>query len=247
MMAAPLAEGLRVSRRVAVVGGGSAGVAAARFLKQAGHKPNVFETGASFGVWAEAPTNSVVYKNLRTNLPKQVMQSPDLDFPSALPSYVDGRALGDDISTYAGEVQGRGDLSAREVLDVTPLPGDRWRGKVRNATKAALPTNTTPSSRCNGHYAGALRPRDPGAGAHWVNGERSIVHSLHYHEPATLRRCQIGAESSEAEVRAWDDQLGELRERRSVDLRRSKKMCRPRVGFDKEARDTCCRSGASPR
>ena len=87
MMAAALAEGLRVSRRVAVVGGGSAGVAAARFLKQAGHKPNVFETGSSFGgVWAEAPTNSVVYKNLRTNLPKQVMQSPDLDFPASLPS-----------------------------------------------------------------------------------------------------------------------------------------------------------------
>ena len=87
MMAAALAEGLRVSRRVAVVGGGSAGVAAARFLRQAGHKPNIFETGASFGgVWAERPTNSVVYKNLRTNLPKQVMQSPDLDFPASLPS-----------------------------------------------------------------------------------------------------------------------------------------------------------------
>ena len=96
LMAAALAEGLRVSRRVAVVGGGSAGVAAARFLKQAGHRPNVFETGASFGgVWAERPTNSVVYKNLRTNLPKQVMQPPDLDFPASLPSYVDGRALGD--------------------------------------------------------------------------------------------------------------------------------------------------------
>ena len=87
MMAAALAEGLRVSRRVAVVGGGSAGVAAARFLRQAGHRPNVFETGSSFGgVWAERPTNSVVYKNLRTNLPKQVMQSPDLDFPESLPS-----------------------------------------------------------------------------------------------------------------------------------------------------------------
>ena len=101
MMAAALAEGLRVSRRVAVVGGGSAGVAAARFLKQAGHRPNIFETDASFGgVWAEQPTNNVVYKNLRTNLPKQVMQSPDLDFPESLPSYVDGRALGDYCLLY---------------------------------------------------------------------------------------------------------------------------------------------------
>ena len=104
LMAAALAEGLRVSRRVAVVGGGSAGVAAARFLKQAGHKPNVFETGASFGgVWAERPTNSVVYKNLRTNLPKQVMQSPDLDFEAGLPSYIDKPQLGRDIERYAHE------------------------------------------------------------------------------------------------------------------------------------------------
>ena len=77
----------RTSRRVAVVGGGSAGVIAARFLKRAGHRPEIFEAGTSFGgIWADDPTNDVVYKNLQTNLPTVVMQSPDLDFPPALPS-----------------------------------------------------------------------------------------------------------------------------------------------------------------
>ena len=80
----------RVSRKVAVIGGGSAGVVAARYLKRGGHEPTLFEAGATFGgVWAPAPTNDVVYKSLRTNLPTVVMQSPDLDFAEGLPSYVD--------------------------------------------------------------------------------------------------------------------------------------------------------------
>ena len=162
MMAAALAEGLRVSRRVAVVGGGSAGVAAARFLKQAGHKPNIFETGASFGgVWAEQPTNNVVYKNLRTNLPKQVMQSPDLDFPASLPSYVDGRALGAYISTYAEKFGVEATFGAR-VLDVTPLPDDRWRVTYENATRMRR-GRLRRRRRVQRPLRGAVRPRNPGA------------------------------------------------------------------------------------
>jgi thioredoxin reductase len=181
LMAAALAEGLRVSRRVAVVGGGSAGVAAARFLKQAGHKPNIFETGASFGgVWAEQPTNNVVYKNLRTNLPKQVMQSPDLDFPASLPSYVDGRALGDYISTYAEKFGVQATFGAR-VLDVTPLPGDRWQ--VKYETQQGCSTDEYDAVVvCNGHYEAPYIPEIPGQDE-WLIGDRSIEHSLHYDVP----------------------------------------------------------------
>ena len=178
MMAAALAEGLRVSRRVAVVGGGSAGVAAARFLKQAGHKPNIFETGASFGgVWAERPTNNVVYKNLRTNLPKQVMQSPDLDFPSSLPSYVDGRALGAYISTYAEKFGVEATFGAK-VIDVAPLSDNKWR-VTYETQQGCVEDDYDAVVVCNGHYEAPYIPEIPGQDE-WLNAERSIVHSLHY-------------------------------------------------------------------
>ena len=94
--------GPRCSRRVAVIGGGSAGIVAARLLKRAGHRPELFESGAAFGgVWADAPTNQVVYKGLQTNLPTVVMQSPDLDFAPGLPSYVSKPQLGAYIARYA--------------------------------------------------------------------------------------------------------------------------------------------------
>ena len=50
---------------------------------------------------ADEPTNDVVYKHLKTNLPTVVMQSPDLDFPPNLPSYVSKRQLGAYIADYA--------------------------------------------------------------------------------------------------------------------------------------------------
>ena len=201
LMAAALAEGLRVSRRVAVVGGGSAGVAAARFLKQAGHKPNVFETGASFGgVWADQPTNSVVYKNLRTNLPKQVMQSPDLDFPASLPSYVDGKALGDYISKYAEKFGVQATFGAR-VLDVTPLPDDRWQ--VKYETQQGCATDDYDAVVvCNGHYEAPYIPQIPGQ-EDWLNGERSIVHSLYYDEPSPYENKSVlivGGRSSGVDI-----------------------------------------------
>ena len=94
----------RTSRRVAIIGGGSAGVISARFLKKAGHVPHIFEAGKTFGgVWSTDPTNPVVYKNLKTNLPTVVMQSPDLDFPSGMPSYVTKPQLGAYIESYARE------------------------------------------------------------------------------------------------------------------------------------------------
>lgn len=183
LMAAVVAEGLRVSRRVAVVGGGSAGVTAARMLKQAGHRPNIFETGTSFGgVWASEPTNSVVYKNLRTNLPKQVMQSPDLDFPSSLPSYVDARALGDYIEAYAEKFNVDATFGAR-VLQVTPLPEGRWFIEYETS-KGCATEEYDGVVVCNGHYEAPYAPDIPGQREWLKNGDRSVAHSMVYDEPA---------------------------------------------------------------
>lgn len=187
----------RVSRRVAIIGGGSGGVVAARFLKRAGHKPTVFEAGSAFGgVWADSPTNDVVYKNLQTNLPTVVMQSPDLDFPRGVPSYVSKPQLGQYISQYA------------ESFGV--LPVTKFGSKVTSVTLASPPADSaspgdgkdsggwevTWSSGgaeqvdkfdavivANGHYDAPYVPKIPGQDE-WLAGDASrfIVHSREYDE-----------------------------------------------------------------
>uniref|UniRef100_S4RZF4 Flavin-containing monooxygenase n=1 Tax=Petromyzon marinus TaxID=7757 RepID=S4RZF4_PETMA len=83
--------------RVAVVGAGAAGLCVARHLLARPHDfhaPCVWELdSAAGGTWvykqqrAEANLSSI-YRDLRTNLPKEVMAFPDFPFDKSLPSFL---------------------------------------------------------------------------------------------------------------------------------------------------------------
>eukprot|EP00966_Prymnesium_polylepis_P136563 3155303-Prymnesium_polylepis.1 len=187
-----MAVGERLQRRVAVIGGGSAGVTTARFLQRAGHRPVIFEAGSTFGgVWADNPTNDVVYKNLQTNLPTVVMQSPDLDFPQGLSSYITKPQLGTYIEAYA-HTFGVASLAKFDcaVKSVTPIDEEgatgeaRWRveweesGQRRSEVFDAVTV-------ANGHYEAPYVPDIPGQ-AEWLGADaasRAVVHSREYDEP----------------------------------------------------------------
>ncbi|XP_078597657.1 uncharacterized protein LOC144873836 [Branchiostoma floridae x Branchiostoma japonicum] len=87
--------------RVAVIGAGPAGLCAARFLSAEPDRylPTVYEqTAAVGGTWVYTdrtgtdehglPVHSSMYKNLRTNLPKEAMVFPDFPYDGSLPSYL---------------------------------------------------------------------------------------------------------------------------------------------------------------
>ena len=83
-----------MTSKVCVIGAGAAGLCAARHLLAAtpGVTPVVFEqSGVLGGTWVYTdevgregrhglPIHSSMYKNLRTNLPKEVMAFPDFPF-----------------------------------------------------------------------------------------------------------------------------------------------------------------------
>ncbi|KAL2921036.1 Flavin-containing monooxygenase FMO GS-OX-like 5, partial [Bienertia sinuspersici] len=84
------------SKKVCVVGGGAAGLVAARELKKEGHEVTVFERGPQLGgVWVYSPevesdplgldptrkiVHSSLYNSLCTNLPREVMGFRDFPF-----------------------------------------------------------------------------------------------------------------------------------------------------------------------
>ena len=189
----------RVSRRIAVIGGGSGGVVAARFLKRAGHQPTVFEAGSAFGgVWADSPTNAVVYKNLQTNLPTVVMQSPDLDFPQGVPSYITKPQLGQYIADYAASFGvlpltkfGSRVTSVALASSPSAAGGSLGEGKGATAWEVRWSTDGAEQSEtfdavivANGHYEAPYVPKIPGQDE-WLaaDGSRSIVHSREYDDP----------------------------------------------------------------
>ena len=114
-------ETLRRRRaRVAVIGAGAAGLAAARELTREGHDAVVFEQGAELGgVWvydadveddltgADANrakrVHGSVYESLRTNLPREVMGFPSFPFT---------RAFTNDARRFCGHEEVRAYLDA---------------------------------------------------------------------------------------------------------------------------------------
>ena len=204
----------RVSRRVCVIGGGSGGVIAARFLKRAGHKPKLFEAGTTFGgVWADDPTNDVVYKALTTNLPTVVMQSPDLDFEPGMPSYITKPQLGRYIERYAEEfgVVPISTLGAR-VTRVSQACGDS-KESISGPWEVAWTTSDGSTQTdtfdavvvANGHYEEPFIPTLPGE-AEWLQGDpngRKIVHSREYDEPEQFKGKSVlvvGGRSSGVDI-----------------------------------------------
>ncbi|CAL8465411.1 g4947 [Coccomyxa elongata] len=93
------------SRRVAVIGAGSAGLVSARELKREGHNVQVFEQGHGIGgIWSyqdeveddllgrngrRKKVHSSLYSSLRVNLPREIMSFSDFPF---IPDAMGGRS-----------------------------------------------------------------------------------------------------------------------------------------------------------
>jgi hypothetical protein len=124
-------------KTVAIVGGGVAGIASARFAKDEGMAPLIFEKGRTLGgLWGDTPT----YSSLRTNITKFNMRFSDFPWPDDAPLYPTKEVFGAYLSAYfaanfpdgaAGVVQ-----LGSEVTRVAPATGrdvGRWEVAWRAA------------------------------------------------------------------------------------------------------------------
>ncbi|KAJ3165653.1 Flavin-containing monooxygenase FMO GS-OX1 [Irineochytrium annulatum] len=91
--------------RVAIIGAGGAGVAAARRMKEAGCSIVVYERNASLGgTWVHSASpdtdTSAIYDNLRTNLPPTLMMFEDMPFPEPVEFFPPAQAVLNYLNLY---------------------------------------------------------------------------------------------------------------------------------------------------
>lgn len=203
--------------RVAVIGAGAAGLCALRHLKS---RPEEFDAVAFErssvigGVWVYSesatdedgrPLPTVLYKSLRTNLPKEAMAFPDFPFSqNNLPSFIGHEDMRRYFEDYARHFDVLGLIQFNAFVEnVSPFDDDdgrqKWNVKVRDLLTPE--TNATSESVfdavmvCNGHYTVPLMPPIPDMSE--FKGEVSHSHSYRTPEAYKGKRVLVvGARAS---------------------------------------------------
>mmetsp|Transcript_47506 Transcript_47506/g.143770 ORF Transcript_47506/g.143770 Transcript_47506/m.143770 type:complete len:557 (-) Transcript_47506:38-1708(-) len=205
--------------RVAIIGAGAAGLAAARQFQRHGVRPRVFEKdGENGGVWNYVPDDRSrpMYRGLRTNLPREVMAFREKPWGGdGGRSYVTHNEVRTYLCDYAKDY-GLDDLisygCAVTRLIVQDTDGTSCGGNAEEWPKITLRWEETRENGqcfeetfdavcvCNGHYADPSPPTFPGLREHF--GGR-VMHSVEYDDPAEfdgLTVLCVGARASGSDL-----------------------------------------------
>ena len=117
-------------KEVCIIGAGVAGLAAARYLREC-FKVTIYEASSTIGgIWYYNKGDASVfngvkptpmYKNLRTNLPKQLMSFRDLDYDDDIPTFPTHGQVMDYLEKYCTKFGVINDIQfSHPVLSVKP-------------------------------------------------------------------------------------------------------------------------------
>ncbi|XP_051903059.1 uncharacterized protein LOC127588393 isoform X1 [Hippocampus zosterae] len=168
--------------RVAVIGAGAAGLCAARHVLSRPERfapPVVFELTADVGgTWryqerVGPDVRCSMYKNLRTNLPKEVMMFPDFPFDPQLNSFLSHQDVRRYLEDYCRRYRIRPHIKFRSAVEeVKPVAmttedaenGTRTTWEVTACDASGCRTTATFDAVfvCSGHYSEPNVPSVPG-------------------------------------------------------------------------------------
>ncbi|XP_071362346.1 uncharacterized protein [Trachinotus anak] len=185
-------------QRVAVVGAGAAGLCAARHILSQPNsfaRPVVFElTDNIGGTWCYdervgtydngQPIHSSMYRDLRTNLPKEVMMFPDFPFEPALSSFLPHQEVQKYLERYCQSHNIWPHIRFNTVVEkvkpvvVTREDEDTTTWEVTSCDSSGRQKTETFDSVfvCSGHYSDPHIPNIPGV----ENFKGKVLHSHSY-------------------------------------------------------------------
>ncbi|XP_064640715.1 uncharacterized protein LOC135495757 isoform X2 [Lineus longissimus] len=193
-----------MAKSVAVLGGGAAGLCALRHLV---NKPKVFNRVVAYeqasqvgGTWVYTekvgkdehglPVMSSMYRNLRTNLPKEVMAFPGYPFPKEWPSFMTHQQVLQYLEDFAVHYKLKEHIEFDTIVEkVHPIQFDgktKWEIHTRNTIDGKDQTTREEFDAvfvCSGHFSEPMIPDIPSQAL--FQGDLSHSHDYRYPEPFT--------------------------------------------------------------
>ncbi|XP_050521460.1 uncharacterized protein LOC126894462 [Daktulosphaira vitifoliae] len=184
-------------KSVAIIGAGGAGLPAIKYFSEdPSYECVAFEQNSSVGglwVYTEQtdtndygiPVHSAMYKSLRTNLPKQVMEYPGFHYKNDDDSYSDGDIVHQYLEDYAVHYGLKKFIKFNHhTKEVRPLEGGRWRVTVLNLeTKVEEIMDFDQILVCTGNFCHPQIPNFEGL----ENFKGIKIHSFKYRKPSIFK------------------------------------------------------------
>lgn len=191
-------------RRVAVIGAGVSGLAAAKCLLDEGLETVVYEQASQIGgLWNYDETlpdgGGVMYRSLRTNTSKQTLAFSDFPLPQTAPDYPHRSEVLQYLRDYASHFRLDRSIQLNTAVEsIEPAAQDQWRVRVRRGEEI---TNETFAAVvvCSGRDHFPQMPQLPGSDT--FAGQ--VQHSSSYKGPeafADLRVIVAGVGSSGVDI-----------------------------------------------
>ena len=203
------------SNQVAIIGGGPAGLVAARWLKAQGFEPVIFEqSDALGGQWNAASAHSGVWPAMRTNTSRVMTAFSDLEYPPGTNVYPTNQDVRSYLQRYADTFDLLPHLRVRSRVDhlTTAPPGSGWQLTVRSDGRAAETTAFPRVGIANGRYH---RPQVPAvSGLDSFTGPLGVAHTFGYKDPDRYRGARVlvcGCSISALEIASDLAMLGDFK------------------------------------
>lgn len=158
-----------MSKRVIVIGAGTAGLCAAKNAIENGFVVTVYEQSDKLGgLWNYTDKTGVnkrgmgnyMYRDLKTNGPKEIMRFTDYDVPINDKSFLSAHEVVEFLNSYADEFQLKKLIRfEQQVIRVLPLKGGRWEVLLKDLQTGTYSTDLSDFVMvCNGHYFNPIWP-----------------------------------------------------------------------------------------
>jgi dimethylaniline monooxygenase (N-oxide forming) len=186
--------------RVAVIGAGAAGLAAAKALAEVGLRPTVFEESDEIGgLWVYREHGlGPAYRSLRTNTSKQITAFSDVPFPADAPDFPARAEVEAYLRRYAQTFGLMPMIRFRRRVEfLRPGERDGWLVKVDRGAEEAFDAVAV----CTGIFRKPSVPSTPG----FSTFAGRTLHSLDYRVPepfAGQHVLVVGIGSSAADIAA---------------------------------------------